>query len=327
MLVQKLGSAKKTLPMVSVIIPVYNKASFVKETLESVLSQSYTNTELVLVNDGSTDGSIQILREFQQKFPGKVRVIDSINLGVSAATNLGIHAAKGEFIQFLDADDLMSPDKIEKQINLLSGKGPNEIATCEWVTFQSHIDLYNRVPYSVFRDFSSGLDLLLLFWNQQEMMAISSYLTHRDLIFKAGPWDETLTINQDGEFFCRVLARAKGVLFEPEAKVFYRQPGVNNVSQQRSAKAAKSLLESYIAYEETVLEFEDSKRIRTALKKVYQKYLYDIFPHYPELLEKASNRMRLLRIKEKTYIGGPKFRMLSKCIGFERALRLKRFIG
>lgn len=314
-------------PLVSIIIPVYNKGAYIKETLDSALAQSYTKIEIVLVNDGSTDGSLAILREYADRFPDIVRLINSENRGVSAATNLGIEAAKGEYLQFLDADDLMSADKIEGQIQLLSGKGKKTLATCEWVNFKDDIHQYSRVPYGVFRDFASGLDLLLRFWNHQEMMAISSYLTHRDLIQQAGPWDEPLTINQDGEFFCRILLKAKEVLFEPNGTVFYRQPGHGNVSQQKSEKAALSLLDSLKSYEKSVLEVEDSFRVRLALKKVYQKYLYDIFPNYRGLLIDARNRMKALGVKERTSIGGPKFQLMSKILGFENALKLKRFIS
>lgn len=314
-------------PLVSIIIPVYNKAVFVRETLESALAQSYPHIELVLVNDGSEDGSLAILEEYQSKFPEKVKLIDQENKGVSKATNVGIEASRGDYIQFLDADDLMSKDKIERQIRLLSREGPESVATCEWVNFKDNIEKYGRVPYGIFQDFDSGLDLLLRFWNRQEMMAISSYLTYRGLIYKAGPWDEKLRINQDGEFFSRVLLHANQILFEPQGKVFYRQPGRDNVSQQKSEKAARSLLDSYICYENSVLEIEDSLRVRLALKKVYQKYMYDIFPGYPKLLEEARARIQALGIKERTFIGGPKFQTFSKIFGFENALKFKRFMG
>lgn len=294
--------------------------------MNSALSQTYPYIELILINDGSTDGSLAILQDYADQFPDKVRLIDSANQGVSAATNLGIKNSKGEYIQFLDADDIMSLDKIDRQIKLLQGKPQSVMASCKWQNFKESVDVAMCFPYGVFRDFDSGLDLLLRFWNNQEMMAISSYLTHRNLIGKAGSWDESLTINQDGEFFCRVLARAKTVHYEAVSMVYYRQPGQDNVSQQKSRKAASSLLDSYIRYEETALSLEDSPRVRIALKKVYLKFLYDIFPKYPELLAAAKSRAKLMEEGGQTLIGGPKFQLISKYFGFETALRLKRFI-
>lgn len=313
-------------PLVSLIIPVFNKGSFLRETLNSALAQTYSNIELVLINDGSTDDSFEILREYELKYAEKVRLIDSVNNGVSAATNLGIQEADGEYIQFLDADDLISPDKIERQIRLLTGKGPEVIATCDWVIFKDDIRQQKRVPYGVFQDFNSGLDLLLRFWNNQEMHQPAVYLTHRDLIHKVGPWDETLTINQDGEFFTRVLLHTDQVLYEPKGKVYYRTPGITNVSQQKGFKAMASLLESFQAYERAILIVEDSLRMRIALKKVYQKFIYDVFPQYPDLIEKAEELMKNQGVNDPTYIGGSKFQKMSKLIGFKNAIRLKRIL-
>lgn len=314
-------------PLVSIVIPVFNKANFIRETLESALGQTYQRVELVLINDGSTDDSLEILSDYAIKYPHQIRLIDSPNRGVSAATNLGIQAAKGDYFQFLDADDLLSPAKIERQLALLQGHGPEVIATCEWLNFSDNRNQSTPVPYGVFREFASGLDLLLRFWNYQEMMAISSYLVHRSLIEKAGPWREDLQINQDGEFFARVLVRAGKVVYEPQGKVYYRKPGASNVSQQKGARAMVHLLRSYHSYQQVVLAVEDSDRMRVALKKVYQKFLYDVYPSHPELLHKAQRHMGELGVKKKTFIGGPKFQLISKLFGFNNALKIKWLFG
>ncbi|SNS23848.1 Glycosyltransferase involved in cell wall bisynthesis [Belliella buryatensis] len=313
--------------LVSIIIPVYNKAAYINETLESALKQTYSNIELVLVNDGSTDGSLDILKKYAEKFPSKINLIDSKNKGVSAATNLGIQEAKGDYIQFLDADDLLSPEKIEKQVALLNDNNFEKIASCEWVLFKDDIQKISQVPYGIFKNFESGIDCLLRAWNHQEMMQTAAWLTHRSLIEKAGGWNEDLVKNPnpDGEFFCRVLIHSKGVVFEPEGKVYYRIPGESNVSQQRGHQATLSLLRSYQSYEKVILSFENSKRIKVALKKVYQKFIYDVFPNFPDLIKESETCIKALEVSEKTYIGGPKFQRISKIIGFKNALRLKRF--
>lgn len=314
-------------PLVSIIIPVYNKAAYIRETLDSALQQTYSNTEIILVDDGSTDGSFEILKEYYTKYPNKINLINQENKGVSVATNVGIQVANGEYFQFLDADDLMSSNKIEKQVQLLSGKSQDIISSCEWVNFRDSIQEIYKVPYGIFKDFDSGLDWLLRAWNHQEMMADSSWMTHRCLIVKAGPWNEELTINQDGEFFCRILSHCQGVIFDSESTVYYRTLNEGNVSKQKTEKAWHSLLESYHCYERAILQVEDSKRVRIALKKVYLKYIYDIFPNFQELIAKAERSILNLSIAEKTIIGGPIFQSLAKVLGFKNALRLKRFIG
>ncbi|WP_026970204.1 glycosyltransferase family 2 protein [Algoriphagus terrigena] len=314
-------------PLVSIVIPVYNKGAFLRETLDSALGQTYPNIELVLVNDGSTDGSLGILEEYRSRFPDKIQSIHQANGGVSRATNVGISASKGDYIQFLDADDLLSPDKLANQLNLLEGKSEWTIASCEWVNFKDQVSQFSRLPYGVFQDFETGLDWLLHSWNKQEMMADSSWLTSRSLVDLAGPWNESLTINQDGEFFMRVLLRSEKVLFDTKSRAYYRSLGAGSVSSQKSYEAAQSLLESFVLYEKQVLDIEDSLRIRKALKRVFMKFIYDVYPLYPDLLQDARNLIKKLEVREQTLIGGPKFQQMSRLIGFENALRLKRFLG
>lgn len=310
--------------LVSIIIPVFNKVSFINATLDSALEQTYSKTEIILVNDGSNDGSLEVLKEYAERFSEKIKLINSINLGACAARNLGILHSSGEYIQFLDADDILSPDKIKNQIDLIGGKSPQVVASCEWVIFDCDITHITRVPYGVFCDFPSGLDWLLRAWNYQEMMANSSWLVHKDLILKAGPWNENLIINQDGEFFCRVLLNCTEVVFDTKSNVYYRSPGAGNISRNKSRRSAESLLNSYKSYELEILKVEDSNRVRLALKKVYQKFIYDIFPEFPDLVKEAEYLMENLNVFEKTYIGGPKFQRISKIVGFKNALRLKR---
>ncbi len=297
------------------------------ETIEAALEQTYPHTEIILINDGSTDKSLDILKQYQNKYPEKIILIDQKNQGVSVATNRGIKEAKGEYIQFLDADDLISSDKIQNQVGLLEDEEEGIIASCEWLMFRDNKADNFPIPYGVFQDFDSGIDLLLQFWNKQEMHQPAVYLTHRDWIEQAGPWDESLSINQDGEFFCRVLLKAGKVKYEQQGKVYYRTPGETNVSQQKSRKAWSSLLESYQCYQREVLQVEDSLRVRKALNKVYQKFIYDVFPKHSDLIAKAENHIQKLGISERTYIGGPKFQTLSKYLGFKNALRLKRWIS
>jgi hypothetical protein len=223
----------------------------------------------------------------------------------------------------LDADDLLSPDKIENQVNLLRNQSPAVVASCEWVNFRNDSSQFSRLPYGVFRNFDTGLDWLLQTWNEQEMMADSSWLTPKVLIEKAGPWDESLTINQDGEFFVRVLMRSEKVVFDANSLVYYRTLEEGSVSRQKSYQAAKSLLDSLISYRK-ILDSEDAKRIRVALKRVYMKFIYDVYPKYPDLLLVAKQAMKELGVPETTPVGGPKFRQLTRLIGFTNALRLKR---
>lgn len=106
-------------PLVSVVIPNYNYARFLPEALESVLAQTYPAVEILVVDDGSTDDSLQVLREYE----GRVRALTPPNGGVARARNLGIRESRGELVAFLDSDDAWNPEKLAKQVALLEDGG------------------------------------------------------------------------------------------------------------------------------------------------------------------------------------------------------------
>lgn len=108
------------MPKISVIIPVYNAEKYLSDAIESVIEQTYDDWEIVAVNDGSTDSSPVILKTYEKRYPTKIRVIHQSNSGLSAARNVAIAASRGEYVAFLDADDLWLPEKIDEQIRVLS---------------------------------------------------------------------------------------------------------------------------------------------------------------------------------------------------------------
>src|SRR5262245_57597408 len=105
-------SGRKSLPLVSCVVPVFNGELYLREALDSILAQSYRPLEIIIADDGSTDGSLAIAREFS----ADVRYVRHSTAGPAATRNLGLRAARGQFVAFLEADDLWHPDKVLRQM-------------------------------------------------------------------------------------------------------------------------------------------------------------------------------------------------------------------
>ena len=138
-------------PKVSVVIPTYNRADKVSATVESVLAQTFSDLEVIVVDDGSSDDTEQVLR---QAFGDRIRYYAQVNQGVSVARNKGIEEARGEWIAFLDSDDLWEKDKLEWQFKALDQFGrsaPAVIRTSDFSTTRKH-GPYSKWPLKTAAD-------------------------------------------------------------------------------------------------------------------------------------------------------------------------------
>jgi glycosyltransferase involved in cell wall biosynthesis len=179
---------------ISIVIPTYNRASFLKEAIDSVLSQTYRNFELIVVDDGSTDDTPKLLSSYGEK----IKVIKKANKGPSAARNRGIKAAKGGWIAFLDSDDVWKPGKLEKQVQFI--KDNPEVKICQ--TEEIWIRNGKRVNPRKKHEMHSG-------WIYEQCLPLcivspSSVMIHRDVFEKVGLFDETMLACEDYDLWLRI---------------------------------------------------------------------------------------------------------------------------
>jgi len=179
---------------ISVVIPTYNRASFLKEAIDSVLSQTCRDFELIVVDDGSTDDTPALLLSYGKK----IKVIKKANKGPSAARNRGIKAAKGEWLAFLDSDDSWKPDKLEKQVQFI--KDNPDIKICQ--TEEIWIRNGKRVNPRKKHEMHSG-------WIYEQCLPMcivspSSVMIHREVIEKVGLFDETMLACEDYDLWLRI---------------------------------------------------------------------------------------------------------------------------
>lgn len=313
-------------PLVSILIPCYNAEPWLADTLESALAQTWPRTEIILVDDGSSDRSLAVARSHAGR---GVHVFSQLNAGASSARNRARRESRGEFIQFLDADDLLSPGKIAAQVSLLAARPPGTLATCAWGRFSSNPAQAQFVDDAVFRDFMP-LDFLLLAAGTGAMIHPSAWLIPRAIAERAGPWDETLTLNDDGEYFSRAILAGAGIAFcaDAGARSYYRSGLPGSLSQQRGERARRSQFHSVELIAAHLLAHEDTARTRSAAANLYMRFIHDFFPSPAELMRQAAERVVAFGGATDTRPPmGPKTAALARLIGWRNVWRLKHLLA
>lgn len=304
------------MPRVSIIIPCYNAAAWLPAAIESALAQTHRDIEVILVDDGSQDDSLAVARRYESQ---GVRVISQPNRGASAARNHGLRLAQGDYIQFLDADDLIAPDKIARQLDALA-VAPDCIAAGPWGRFETDIAHARFVPEENWCN-SEPVDWLTLNFAGRGMMQPGAWLTPRALIERAGPWDERLTLNDDGEYFCRVLLASRGIKFCADARSYYRSNLSGSLSRGRSEAAWRSAFLSHELCVAHLLAHEDSARTRRAGADLFQRLAFAMYPDCPDIVTRCEAEVARLGGSAEVPGGGRVFQVLTRVFGWKAARR------
>lgn len=313
---------------ISILVPCYNASPFLCETLDSILAQTFTNWECIIVNDHSTDDSQEIINIYCAKYPSKFRTYSNKGKGACAARNHAFIESKGDYIQYLDADDLLTPNKLKEQLELLNEFGDKVVISCQWGRFTKNKELVKWEKQLINKEYDHPIDWLTDSWMGNGMAQTAIWLTPRQLIKKAGPWDESLQLNQDGEFFCRVLMNAEKIKFSQHCGVYYRSGLRNSISQakKQSRGKADSLLRSFKSYE-YVLSIKNNFIVRKALGNNYLNFIYQYYKHFPDLTNEAERSFFSLGFNRMWPVGGFTFQAISKVIGFKNTLKLKSYLS
>ncbi len=219
--------------LVTVIIPTFNRSDLLGRTLDSVLAQTYDFWECLVIDDGTNDHTEEMMNFYCDKDP-RIKFYKrpaTRKKGASSCRNYAFELSKGDYIQYLDSDDMISTDKLEKQVNILLENKSCSIVTCRWGRFwNSREDAILFEGLEVYNDFESTYDFLDALSRSKGYFPLNVYLIRRELISRAGIWNEYLNLNDDGEFMMRVIGISGPILFEKEATAYYRWPVNNNLS-------------------------------------------------------------------------------------------------
>src|SRR5262245_46996056 len=203
--------------LVSVIIPCHNAERFLAETLESVFAQTYPYTEIIVVDDGSTDSSAKLI----EAYGDRVKAEFGARRGGSAARNRGTALSCGEFIQYLDADDLLMPDALEQRIAALL-KTDGDVAYSDWETLveigSGEFEVGERVVRRI-ENFHATPEMAILigFW-----VPLAGLVYRRSIVEKIGGWKESLSVMQDGRFFQDAVLAGARFVYVPHVGARYR---------------------------------------------------------------------------------------------------------
>lgn len=308
--------------MVSIIIPAYNAEKHILESVESALRQD-CKKEILIIDDHSEDHTWDIL---QDTYSGtkEVQIIKNEQKGSNPARNLGLKYASGNYIQFLDADDILGDQKIVSQLKHLENLDSCAIASCPWYHFVNHIDDTDTTfSERVWRTYDHPIDWLIDAWNGGGMMQTACWLTPGHTIQKSGGWNETITKNQDGEFFCRVLLHSSSVRFVGSSTVYYRKPIEGHISASIGYEACSSLISTYNLYTQNTLQKHQNKSLKMALANNFYRFIYETSPHHQNLLAEARTRIDELGRHKPVNVGGRIFKIMTLIMGFSLAINLR----
>jgi glycosyltransferase involved in cell wall biosynthesis len=306
--------------LVSIIISAFNAEKYIAETLDAVLQQTYPNLEVIVVNDDSTDNTLSIAESYKSR---GVLVFSQDKKGQDAALNLGYKHSKGEYIKFMDSDDLINPEMVELQVNAISTSS-DHIAYGEWARFY-HNNPSNANFESL--DYWKNTDPIEFIIARPEgvMLQCGIILIPRHLIDKVGVWDERLVLYNDTEFFNRIILASKGVKFVKGARLYYRSGMASSISAQNGRKYFESTLLAIDLISQQLLQKEDSIRIRIFISNLYQNRYFQIYPLFPDLCLEYKNRLLEFPLSTLKPQAGKMFKFLHFFLGWKITKVVQRY--
>jgi glycosyltransferase involved in cell wall biosynthesis len=272
--------------LASILIPAYNAQEFLADTIRSALAQTWERKEIIIVDDGSRDGTLAIARQFES---ATVKVVTHPNQGAAATRNKAYSLCQGDYIQWLDADDLLNAGKVASQMEAAErAASKRTLISSGWANFRYRPHKAKFVPTPLWEDLSP-LEWMTRKLESNHHMQTATWLVSRELTEAAGPWNTKLLGDDDGEYFARVLMASDAVRFVPEARVFYRISPISRLSyigrSHRKMEAQMHSMELNIQYIRTL---DDSPRVRAACVHYLRTWLPNFHPERPDLVTRAQ---------------------------------------
>lgn len=263
---------------VSVIIPTYNRAHTIKVALDSVLNQTYSNWECLVIDDGSTDNTEILMSDYIRQ-DNRIKYLIRPGFktkGAATCRNIGLDHITGDYIQFLDSDDYIAHNKFESQLKLLENENVSTISTCKYGVLNpswKNPKIYNGLAF--YKTFNTPLNLFKLLAINFSYFPLHVYLIPREIINPAGRWNENLSLNDDGEFFSRIILNSSKIVFCKNTYVIYRTSAGNRITGSLLRDVGiQSYVDSWNLIDENILKKTGIKNhlyVRAAKLNLYKR--------------------------------------------------------
>jgi len=304
---------KINIPTISVIIPCFNSEKWIRETLESVIGQGLNDIEIIVVDDGSTDSSAQIVKD---EFPS-VRLIKTGNQGASKARNIGTDSSSGEFIQYLDADDMLAPGKLKLQLGTLKTSGA-DIAYGDWQKLiKAGSGGYVKGKIVSRRIQNPEIDL----FTTDSWCPMAAYLFRRSIVEKIGGWNERLPVIEDVRFQTDCALSGAKFIYCPGMMGYFRVQYKDSLSTRDPISFVKCCLLNTGEVEEWWIEHGgiDAER-KAALIRAYEYVARSSFDKDIGVFETAYAALKRLR---PGYLpeNSKRLHFMSRLVGYKNAER------
>jgi glycosyltransferase involved in cell wall biosynthesis len=306
--------------LVSVIIPCYNAERWVGQAIQCCIDQTHRPMEVIVVDDGSTDHSKQAVLAAARNVEIAVRLIECEHKGASAARNQGLAAAIGNYVQFLDADDLMSPRKIELQA-AVAAHNHNTVPCGPWLRLRHSHGYWTTEQLGKYMDCAGDL---VYQWLEGYFFAVHCFLWPRKTVVDLGGWDESLSGCQDGDLFIRAALKDVKLCFVPESVVYYRTGHVHDsVSARRDLDSLKSRIRVLDKAQAALERRDDLQEYRAVLAQRYYALGRAYAVEQPDEARKCFNRFLLLS-PDGRVPGSLADRIVTRLLGIVRKEKLWR---